>query len=91
MLLKHDNLLNEFPNTLVTIYFSLQYHSEFCPVVWHKNKGKRMSSSSRVLEPGVCLFPNEEGEEVACLFLQNMENFSAEDGRSRLTDIVKGT
>lgn len=88
VLLKHENLLNEFPNTLVTIFFP---HSEFCPVFWHKNKGKRMSSSSRMPEPGVCLFPGEEGEEVACLSLQNMENFSTEDGRSRLTDIVEGT
>lgn len=43
-----------------------------------------MSSSSRVPEPGVSLLPNEEGEEVACLSLQNTENFSTEDGRIQI-------
>lgn len=40
--------------------------------------------SSRMPNPEVSLFPEEEGGEVFWLSLQEMENFSTEDGRSRL-------
>lgn len=56
--LKHDDLLNTFPNTLVTMCFFFFFFPcstmEFCPIFWHKNKGKRKSSSTRVPEPTVC-------------------------------------
>lgn len=40
--------------------------------------------SSRMPKPEVSVFLEEEGGEVAWLSLQEMENFSTEDRRSRL-------
>lgn len=39
VVLKHDNLLNGFPPHLLPFFFfSLQYHSEFCPGFWYKKE-----------------------------------------------------
>lgn len=87
MLLKHDNLLNEFPNSLLTIFFPSSTTMNSVLSFGTKLKGRECHAAARCRAQSVSVFPNEESEEVACLFLQNMENFSTDDGRSRQTDV----
>lgn len=87
VLQKHDNLLNGFPALLLLFFFFSpavpQWILSWLLVQKIKGRGKNVKQKQSAKAWSVCL--HRWGRwRFAWLSLQEMENFSTEDGRSRL-------